>query len=306
VTTSAGDTRCPVCEAAVDPAENLRWRKDGFEILACPRCGLLFRWPLPGEDELPRIYGMDYFAERRGEAGGQGYADYLGEEDVHRLSARRRLGLLERFGARGPLLDVGCAGGFFMDEALRKGWSVEGVDVSAEMAGFARDHLGLPVSTGTFANLETARSSYGCITMWDYIEHTVDPVGELRRAGSLLDPSGLLALSTGDASALVARLSGSRWHLVTPRHHNFFFTTATLRDALGRAGLTPVWTGHPGSRYTLRYLVHKLRTAAPGSALLARADERLAGSRLGRVLVPVNLRDIVTVVARPADATPLP
>jgi SAM-dependent methyltransferase len=297
-------TRCPVCETAVGVAENLRWLKDGFEIVACPRCGLLFRARLPSAAELPAIYTMEYFAEVGAEGAGQGYADYLGEEDIHRLSARRRLRLLRRFGVAGPLLDVGCAGGFFLDEARRQGWSVEGVDVSEQMARFARDRLGLQVATGTFAELNANEPAYGCITMWDYIEHTLDPLAELRRARELLRGSGLLALSTGDASALVARVSGSRWHLLTPRHHNFFFTMATLRDALEQAGLEPVWTGHLGSRYTIRYLVHKLRTAAPGSTLLARADERLARARLGRVAVPLNLRDIVTVLARPTGAAP--
>ena len=35
-----------------------------------------------------------------------------------------------------------------------------------------------------------------------------------------------LALSTGDVGSLAARLSGSRWHLLTPRHHNYFFQPA--------------------------------------------------------------------------------
>jgi 2-polyprenyl-3-methyl-5-hydroxy-6-metoxy-1,4-benzoquinol methylase/uncharacterized C2H2 Zn-finger protein len=296
--------RCPLCETVFGIAENLRWLKDGFEIVACPRCDLLFRARLPDAGELPAIYAMEYFADQDAERGGQGYADYLGEEEVHRLSARRRLRLLERFDAAGPLLDVGCAGGFFLDEARRRGWAVEGVDVSEQMARFARDRLGLSVTTGTFVELDPGESRYGCITMWDYLEHTLDPLAELSRARTLLGGSGVLALSTGDVSALVARLSGSRWHLLTPRHHNFFFSLATLRHALERAGLEPVWTGHPGSRYTIHYLVHKLRTAAPGSRLLARADECLGRARLGRMAVPVNLRDIVTVLARPAGAAP--
>jgi 2-polyprenyl-3-methyl-5-hydroxy-6-metoxy-1,4-benzoquinol methylase len=292
-------TKCNLCGTFVPLPGAVRWRKDGFEIAECPSCRLLFRAQLPGEEEIPGIYGMDYFEEPSGETAGQGYADYLGDEDVHRLVARRRLRLLGRLGAEGPLLDVGCAAGFFLDEARERGWSVEGVDVSEPMAEYARGTLGLEVSTGLAGAQQASRSDYGCITMWDYIEHAVDPMGELRRAHSLLSPgSGLLALSTGDASALVARLSGSRWHLLTPRHHMYFFTMSTLREALTRAGFEVVYARHPGARYTLRYLVHKLRTMAPGSRLLARADARAGRSRLGRVAVPVNLWDIATVVAR--------
>jgi 2-polyprenyl-3-methyl-5-hydroxy-6-metoxy-1,4-benzoquinol methylase len=293
-------THCNLCGTFVPLPGAVRWRKDGLEIAECAGCGLLFRARLPGEEEIPEIYGIDYFAEPSGESAGQGYADYLGDEDVHRLVARRRLRLLERLGAKGPLLDIGCAAGFFLDEARARGWSVEGVDVSEPMAEYARRTLGLEVATGLSDDHEAGRPDYGCITMWDYIEHAVDPMAELRRAHTLLAPgSGFLALSTGDASALVARLSGSRWHLLTPRHHMYFFTMATLRDALARAGFEVVYARHPGARYTLRYLVHKLRTMAPDSRLLARADERAGRSRVGRVAVPVNLWDIATVVARP-------
>jgi SAM-dependent methyltransferase len=278
-----------------------RWRKDGFDIVQCPRCGLLFRALLPSQSEIPEIYGIEYFAEPGGESAGQGYADYLGDEDVHRLLARRRLELLSRFGADGPLLDIGCAAGFFLDEARAKGWEVEGVDVSEPMADYARRELGLPVSTALSTAHESRKDGYRCITMWDYIEHASDPLGELRRARSLLGPhGGVLGLSTGDASALVARLSGSRWHLLTPRHHMYFFTMRTLGDALDRAGFQVVYARHPGARYTLRYLVHKLRTMAPRSRVLAGADRRLGRSRIGRLAVPMNLWDIATVIARPS------
>jgi hypothetical protein len=293
-------TKCNLCGATVPVERAIQWHKDGFDIVQCPACGLLFRARMPESAEIPEIYGMDYFAEPSGLDAGQGYADYLGDQDVHRLVARRRVDLLRRLGAEGPLLDIGCAAGFFLDEARGTGWAVEGIDVSEPMADFARRQLGLKVTTGLSSDHEPSVAGYGCITMWDYIEHTVDPMTDLRRAHSLLTRgTGMLALSTGDAAALVARVSGSRWHLLTPRHHMYFFTMATLRMALGRAGFEVIYARHPGARYTVRYLIHKLRTMAPRSRALAIADERVARSRLGRFALPINLWDIMTVVARP-------
>ena len=101
---------------------------------------------------------------------------------------------------------------------------------------------------------------------------------------------GVVALSTGDRESLAARVSGKRWHLLTPRHHNFFFTASTLTRLLERSGFHVVWLGHPGARYSLAHLAHK--------GLPAAVSERVARSRLRRVSLPVNLFDIVTVVAR--------
>jgi hypothetical protein len=134
--------------------------------------------------------------------------------------------------------------------------------------------------------------------MWDYIEHSIDPLGDLRRAHDLLRTGGLLALSTGDVHSLVARASGSRWHLLTPRHHNFFFSARNLRLACERAGFEVVSVRHPGSRYSLRYLTYKLRSVLPESTLVRRVGDAFSAGARGRLAVPVNLGDIVTVVAR--------
>ena len=118
----------------------------------------------------------------------------------------------------------------------------------------------------------------------------------MARARRLLRPGGLLALSTGDAAALVARLCGIRWHLLTPRHHNFFFTSRTISDLLARHGFDVRSSGHPGNTYSIAYLVHKLRTLVdihPVRALSIINEQRF----LSRLAVPVNLFDIVTVIA---------
>lgn len=291
------DVVCVACGTRFPPKAAVRFRKDGYDIARCPTCGLLFRAQLPTPTELGEIYGSAYFFSSDGDTHGQGYADYIAEEEAHRDSARRRLTMLEHLVPRGALLDVGAAAGFFVDEAARRGWDAQGIDISDAMASWGRDHLGIRVDTGSLADVNIADASLDALTMWDYIEHSIDPLGELTRAAELLRAGGVVALSTGDAASVVARLSGSRWHLLTPRHHNFFFSAETLTRLLGRAGFDVVQAGHPGARYSLAYLTHKLRTLADVAALRVVAGN-VAGRRLGRLTVPVNLFDIVSVYAR--------
>jgi hypothetical protein len=75
----------------VDRELDLAWRKDGRDILRCRACGLLFRADLPAPNDLPALYGAAYFHSGERSEHGEGYADYLAEEDLHRLNARRRL-----------------------------------------------------------------------------------------------------------------------------------------------------------------------------------------------------------------------
>jgi SAM-dependent methyltransferase len=252
----------------------------------------LFRRDLPTQAEVDEIYGLEYF-----KGGASGYLDYVADEDVHRSSARNRLDALERVVPRGRLLDVGAAAGFFVDEALARGWDASGIDVSKPMVDWGTRTLSVALERATVAALRLPAGSLDAVTMWDYVEHSIDPASDLELVRELLRPGGVLALSTGDAATFVARVSGSRWHLLTPRHHNFFFTAATLSRLLTQSGFEVVSLDHRGSRYPLRYLVHKLRTLLPLRALDTLTG-RLAQSRLGAVALPVNLWDIATVVAR--------
>jgi hypothetical protein len=133
--------------------------------------------------------------------------------------------------------------------------------------------------------------------MWDYIEHVPDPAASLRRAFDALGHGAYLAISTGDASSLVARLTGRFWHLMIPPKHLYFFTPDTLARILGAAGFHMAALERPGKRVPLDFAVWKAAsTVSPhlGPPTL-RAVNRLG---LGRFQPPVNLRDIMTVYAR--------
>jgi 2-polyprenyl-3-methyl-5-hydroxy-6-metoxy-1,4-benzoquinol methylase len=261
---------------------------------------MLMRARLPAAEELQEIYAPEYF-KASAEDPANGYADYLADAERHRETARRRLSLIDRFlPARGRLLDVGAAAGFFVEEAIRAGWDAEGIDIAPQVVDWGRRELDVPLRVGGISDVE-APGAFRVVTMWDYIEHSLDPVDELAKSNELLADDGFVALSTGDLESVAARLSRSRWHLLTPRHHNFFFSAHNLVRLLERSGFDVVWLGHPGARYSLAHLAYKLDrgTRVGATAAVAR---RITTSRLGRYSLPLNLFDIVTVVARKVRA----
>jgi SAM-dependent methyltransferase len=284
---------CNVCGAQVELDRAPAVRKDGFDLVRCGSCGLLFRRTLPQPDEIEALYSDDYFNDREGLTGG--YADYLGDERLHCSVGARRLARLEALTTGRTLLDVGAAAGFFVSEARSRGWEASGVDISRPMVRFANEALGVPVQLGGLSAVGGV--TFDVVTMWDYIEHSVDPAGDVTRCAALLRPNGLIALSTGDVDSVVARISGRRWHLLTPRHHNFFFGESTVRRLLEGQGFDVLSVSHPGATYSLSHLVHKLGGMRPGR-VSANVVGRLDGSVVGRLAIPVNLFDIVTVIAR--------
>jgi methyltransferase family protein len=287
---------CVVCQTPIDSTADHLLRKDGFDLVSCPACGMVMRTVLPSRAELDEIYEKTYFKSDPADLA-DGYADYLADAETHREAARRRLALLDRFSpTRGRLLDVGAAAGFFVSEAIEQGWEAEGVDIAQHMVEWGRRHLGVPIGVAGIMAVP-GRNAFAGVTMWDYIEHSIDPAAEIERANELLVEGGLLAISTGDMGSMAARACGSRWHLLTPRHHNFFFDERTLSQLLDRAGFEVEWRGHPGSRYSLAHLGYKLDRGARLRVTRA-LSRRLEASRLGRFSFPLNLFDIMTVIAR--------
>ena len=215
------------------------FRKDGYQMVRCTGCGLVYVGEDPSQIDFNALYGQAYYT------GGSDsvFADYLGEEAARRRHARRKLALLRhlppRVARHGRLLDIGCAAGFFLAEA-RAHYEVQGVELSAWSSAYARDRLGLPVFTGTLAQASLPADRFDVVTLWDVIEHVPDPVPLLAEAARVLRPGGRLVLSTGDLGSAYAQAQGAGWHLMTPPWHLTMFSRATLARAAALAGLRVV------------------------------------------------------------------
>ena len=220
---------CNVCDRQ---APALLYRKDGFAIVRCAGCGLVYTGDDPAQIDFAQLYGDAYYT------GGsdQVFADYLGQERARRASARRKLWGLRLRKPSGGLLDVGCAAGFFMAEA-RQHYQVCGVELSEFSSRHAREKLQLDVRTGTLQEAQLPPDHFDVVTLWDVIEHVPDPVAVLADAARVLKPGGLLVLTTGDVESRQARRKGADWSLMTPPWHLYFFSRATMAAAGRRAGL---------------------------------------------------------------------
>ena len=54
-------TTCNNCGAEIAVADARVYTKDGFDIVRCPSCGLVFRAHMPAQEELAAIYSDVYF-----------------------------------------------------------------------------------------------------------------------------------------------------------------------------------------------------------------------------------------------------
>ena len=228
---------CPVC--GVPTLHRFCIRKNGCEVLACSACGV-GRADTTNFD--PAAYYTDaYFEGRQAD----GYADYAGSEAVLRREFKATVEHLSRFVPRGRLLEIGCAYGFFLLEARRR-FDVSGIEI-AESAVRSCHGRGLADVRHGVLDEETVRDlpSMDAIVLLDVIEHLADPNEAFRLLASKLKQKGVVLLTTGDWSSVVARVTGPHWRLMTPPQHLFYFTPKSLRILGQRHGLATVKIGHP-------------------------------------------------------------
>jgi SAM-dependent methyltransferase len=265
-------------------------------LCRCATWGLVQVRTFPDPDELRRVYSEDYFKSH--DSALMGYEDYERDRYCILKTAARRLDEIEKFSpTRGRILDVGCALGFFLEEARSRGWQVDGVDISEHAAQFANERLGIAARAGMLREAGYDPESFDVATMWDVIEHVTDPVGELAYTASLLRPGGLLVLSTPDVGSLVARVTGPRWMgFKLAEEHLYYFSRRTISLALEKAGFDVLELTSIGKDVALDFFARRLRLYVPPLAVAVGKTVEVLG--LDRAAIYVNPRDILCAVAR--------
>lgn len=245
---------CPACKGVVNRFL-FPWK--GTAIHRCLQCGTEFSKRRFSDEELVSFYSESYFH------GDVGYADYDAVEAMKQLTFRDRLDRLARsFPGRGRLLDVGCATGTMVKEALRQGWDAHGIDISAFAVAQGRlqdgGRLKERLMVETIQNCSHPDRSFDVLTLSDMIEHVHAPADILRVARRLLRSNGLLFVETPNVSGLMRRLMGSRWPMYRPPEHLVYFTLKSLNILLASEGFVPLNSKPSRKALTWNYVMSKL------------------------------------------------
>ena len=163
-------------------------------------------------------------------------------EGLQRALYGSRVNLIERTLGRGAgrVLDVGCGRGFLLDAFRRRGWKVEGTEMSEASSAHAREALRIPVHLGAIETLSLPDGSFDAVTLWHVLEHVATPGTMLDAIHKVLRPGGILLVSVPNFGSPEARATGAGWfHLDVPRHL-VHFTPETLDATLRASGFEPL------------------------------------------------------------------
>jgi 2-polyprenyl-3-methyl-5-hydroxy-6-metoxy-1,4-benzoquinol methylase len=188
----------------------------------------------------PPPYEEEYFEGDKFQAGG--YGDYTAQAGWRLEKAARQVReLREATGVgTGRVLDVGSGYGFFRVALGAAGYEHDGLEVSEVARLVAADSYGLQTYGGTLEEHWAAwESRYDGVTLFDLIEHLVDPGRFLAQVASVLRPGGVLGVKTPNLDCPEARVFGPHYHSLK-REHLSFFSADSLTAAARAAGLEPM------------------------------------------------------------------
>lgn len=194
-------------------------------LVKCISCGLHYLNPRIQSDHLRSQYSGDYSA------------GYLAKKRKKIARARRIVGRILKYKSAGTFLDIGCSGGFILNEARSYGFKTYGLEVSPIAVDYAKNVLNLNIQSKYLEEAAFPSRFFDVITMYNTLEHISDPLSFLRETARIAKEDALIEIWVPDIGHLKAKFKGDLWQNIFPEHL-YYFTRKTLSILLNRAGLT--------------------------------------------------------------------
>jgi len=173
------ETPCPLCGGSAKKKVFpylTAWEGKNYSYIGCPNCGTAYLSPLPGEEDLKKIYTKD------------AYHDVFYPEIDNRYE--KSVHLLGKYcSGKKNLLDFGCGTGGFLKATNNTGLMCYGVELDEETRRKARENSGSEIFS--FDELKKKQLKFDIIHLGDVLEHLKDPSGTVNTLKKFLNPGGV-------------------------------------------------------------------------------------------------------------------
>jgi SAM-dependent methyltransferase len=266
-----------------------------YEVKQCRSCDFAMLSPRPTREELVAGYNTSPFWQ----------PERMALFPTRRAFDARRLARLERHtGGPEELLVMACLdGGYFLENARKRGWRTLGVEFIDTLVDRVTDQ-GFEIARSPLWDLGVVNGRTFDAIYTHSLEHVPDVTATLASYHALLRPDGILMMEVPNQfDALKERLKEALWPLLgeklipflksdaPPEVHVSYFTPTTVRQVLERHGFevlesrtympwNPVYHFERRGRMVreMIYLVGGLFGRGPSTEVIARRLPAAAGA----------------------------
>lgn len=209
---------------------------NGYTIAGCTACGFASVNPRPSEGAILKAYTRLSLDQELSFA--SAYASDAPVESYGSWTGRWVLKRLIQNGAGKSFLDIGAGQGWAVLEALRLNADAVGFEFGDDRS-FGKDAR---LNGKIFHHEDKIMNSgrrFDVIYLSAVLEHVYRPVEFLKHWSRLLKPGGrFCTAAVPNLESIFIRLGWDGWDGNIPPHHLNYFTPATLRACIERAGGT--------------------------------------------------------------------
>ena len=217
-------------------------------LLKCSACGVAYLDPQPDPFQIATHLAEHYIRD---------------EIQTEHHFGKGREAVLSRVASSihakktgGKILDIGCAGGYFLNNYFQSSnWQAFGVEPS-KFAAARAEARGIKVFEGQLSAVELPDACFDVITIFDTFSYFRDPRRDLKTLRKALKPDGLLVIEQPLAATTVwrhatrlGRLLGGHPMSLLDGGQNFLYGASSMRLLLKETGYRQVAAGNlPGNK----------------------------------------------------------
>lgn len=233
---------CPVCKNMDCPRQFDRY---GFFYVQCNVCDTLFVDPRPDYSDLAKFYedspSTRYWIDE--------FFMPMVEARREKIFKPRAVYVSSQFPGKrsGKVADIGAGFGLFLEE-LKKIWpdtSMSAIEPSSDMANICEEK-GFDVIRSMLEDVDPSSRKFDLITAFELFEHVLKPEVFLKKVYELLQPEGVLFLTTLNGLGFDIQLLWERSKSVFPPHHLNFLNPRSIAMLLERTGFREIIVTTPG------------------------------------------------------------
>ncbi len=217
-------------------------RKNTFNVVQCNGCGLVYVNPRMNELKLAELYNVSKTSISEWATVNQRDV----EHDKHKIKKFKiAIRLLKKHKKDiKNIFDLGCSTGIFLGLTANEGWVPFGSDVNHKLVSVNKSKFNDNIKLQIGNRIDFPDKYFDVVTLFDSIEHTLNPIAILKEVKRALQDKGLVVISTPNINGLFPKLTYlllgrtiGAWEHPTPPGHVFQFSPKTLKKILEKAGL---------------------------------------------------------------------
>ena len=254
-----------------------------YRMVRCRRCGLVRSDPAADPASVAGLYERSTF-------------DYRSELAGLSRTYGRHLARLDRHNAgHDSLLEIGSGNGFFLEEALRRGYErVQGIEPSRDAIDAAPERVRALIANDIWRPGVVPDASFSVACFFQVFDHLPEPGSALDTLHQALRHDGLALFLNHDADALSARVLRERSPIVDVEHF-YLYSRSTLGRLVEAHGFEVLESGAAWNDYSFGYVARLLPL---GDGVKRAVSSVLTASRVGSVPVRAPLGNLFLVARR--------